>query len=133
MGGATVGAMRVDTSDAYSGTVTESERIASHRRWRWPSTSRWRVALRDAPLSKRDEGQIGRAHVELQSHSDLVCRLLLEKKKHAGTGVALLLAFRVGVIDYAGITVRASDLTLLLLLLLIPISLTLFGSSFIFL
>ena len=25
--------------------------------------------------------QIGRAHVELQSHSDLVCRLLLEKKK----------------------------------------------------
>src|SRR5260221_288367 len=56
MGGATVGAMRVDTSDAYSGTVTESERIASHRRWRWPSTSRWRVALRDAPLSKRDEG-----------------------------------------------------------------------------
>src|SRR2546428_2114498 len=27
-------------------------------------------------------GQIGRAHVELQSRSDLVCRLLLEKKKH---------------------------------------------------
>src|SRR5438132_9099364 len=25
--------------------------------------------------------KIGRAHVELQSHSDLVCRLLLEKKK----------------------------------------------------
>src|SRR5438034_6422864 len=25
--------------------------------------------------------QIGRAHAELQSHSDLVCRLLLEKKK----------------------------------------------------
>src|SRR5437588_12556177 len=25
--------------------------------------------------------EIGRAHVELQSHSDLVCRLLLEKKK----------------------------------------------------
>ena len=25
-------------------------------------------------------GKIGRAHVELQSHSDLVCRLLLEKK-----------------------------------------------------
>ena len=25
--------------------------------------------------------EIGRAHAELQSHSDLVCRLLLEKKK----------------------------------------------------
>src|SRR2546430_5921567 len=27
------------------------------------------------------EGQIGRAHAELQSQSNLVCRLLLEKKK----------------------------------------------------
>ena len=27
-------------------------------------------------------GKIGRAHSELQSHHDLVCRLLLEKKKH---------------------------------------------------
>ena len=27
------------------------------------------------------QAEIGRAHVELQSHSDLVCRLLLEKKK----------------------------------------------------
>ena len=26
--------------------------------------------------------KIGRAHVELQSHHDLVCRLLLEKKKY---------------------------------------------------
>src|SRR5207237_5720624 len=26
--------------------------------------------------------QIGRAHAELQSHLNLVCRLLLEKKKH---------------------------------------------------
>src|SRR2546427_8823875 len=29
----------------------------------------------------RDPRQIGRAHVELQSQSNLVCRLLLEKKK----------------------------------------------------
>src|SRR5574343_945277 len=28
-----------------------------------------------------DLGEIGRAHSELQSHHDLVCRLLLEKKK----------------------------------------------------
>src|SRR5207249_8280287 len=34
--------------------------------------------------SPRDpEGQIGRAHSELQSRFDLVCRLLLEKKKLA--------------------------------------------------
>src|SRR2546430_13325459 len=30
---------------------------------------------------KLTEPQIGRAHVELQSQSNLVCRLLLEKKK----------------------------------------------------
>src|SRR5215211_4727758 len=36
-------------------------------------------------------GEIGRAHSELQSHSDLVCRLLLEKKKH--DKVAALVAF----------------------------------------
>src|SRR5260221_682078 len=28
------------------------------------------------------QDEIGRAHSELQSHSDLVCRLLLEKKKN---------------------------------------------------
>src|SRR5438034_7921992 len=33
----------------------------------------------------RDRDEIGRAHVELQSHSDLVCRLLLEKKKQKNT------------------------------------------------
>src|SRR5215204_7059273 len=31
--------------------------------------------------NRHDVLKIGRAHVELQSHSDLVCRLLLEKKK----------------------------------------------------
>src|SRR2546430_6202852 len=30
------------------------------------------------------EQEIGRAHAELQSQSNLVCRLLLEKKKHEG-------------------------------------------------
>src|SRR2546430_10776574 len=39
--------------------------------------SRWR-SLRRPPASS---AQIGRAHVELQSQSNLVCRLLLEKKK----------------------------------------------------
>src|SRR5438132_2796074 len=38
------------------------------------------AAARRVDLVLLDE--IGRAHVELQSHSDLVCRLLLEKKKH---------------------------------------------------
>src|SRR5260370_22818675 len=32
--------------------------------------------------SSIDMVEIGRAHVELQSHLNLVCRLLLEKKKH---------------------------------------------------
>ena len=32
-------------------------------------------------LKDGDTAEIGRAHVELQSHHDLVCRLLLEKKK----------------------------------------------------
>ena len=30
----------------------------------------------------KNMSEIGRAHAELQSHSDLVCRLLLEKKKN---------------------------------------------------
>ena len=32
-------------------------------------------------MGEDPDAEIGRAHVELQSHSDLVCRLLLEKKK----------------------------------------------------
>src|SRR6266851_8175017 len=34
-----------------------------------------------APRARSRRIEIGRAHVELQSHHDLVCRLLLEKKK----------------------------------------------------
>src|SRR5688572_31555511 len=34
-----------------------------------------------AKMSAEDKAKIGRAHVELQSQSNLVCRLLLEKKK----------------------------------------------------
>src|SRR5437588_5971414 len=33
------------------------------------------------PAERAYRCEIGRAHSELQSHSDLVCRLLLEKKK----------------------------------------------------
>src|SRR5438132_3807408 len=33
-------------------------------------------------LAYNTRSEIGRAHVELQSHSDIVCRLLLEKKKY---------------------------------------------------
>ena len=35
----------------------------------------------EVDIYKVNADEIGRAHVELQSHSDLVCRLLLEKKK----------------------------------------------------
>src|SRR5437773_4537104 len=33
------------------------------------------------PGAPTPDNEIGRAHAELQSHHDLVCRLLLEKKK----------------------------------------------------
>ena len=38
------------------------------------------VAFSDQELDR--DKKIGRAHAELQSHHDLVCRLLLEKKKN---------------------------------------------------
>src|SRR2546430_11784386 len=38
-------------------------------------------ALGEQARGPADGGEIGRAHVELQSQSNLVCRLLLEKKK----------------------------------------------------
>src|SRR5206468_11647907 len=40
------------------------------------------AACRRSPLGSPPRGEIGRAHAELQSRSDLVCRLLLEKKKN---------------------------------------------------
>src|SRR5262249_19464416 len=50
-----------------------------------PARTRLRTTKSEAPLSPpRTEGlpgQIGRAHAELQSLTNLVCRLLLEKKK----------------------------------------------------
>src|SRR2546430_12163861 len=45
----------------------------------WPSTSEPRSKIRS---SSTRMSQIGRAHAELQSQSNLVCRLLLEKKKN---------------------------------------------------
>ena len=39
------------------------------------------IAAEEVEDSESEEKEIGRAHVELQSRSDLVCRLLLEKKK----------------------------------------------------
>ena len=48
--------------------------LSEHRREHTLAMDRIRKA-------RTDWEEIGRAHVELQSHSDLVCRLLLEKKK----------------------------------------------------
>src|SRR2546430_4251358 len=39
---------------------------------------------RTTTASRATTAQIGRAHAELQSQSNLVCRLLLEKKKRRG-------------------------------------------------
>ena len=41
--------------------------------------------LKVRELASREATKIGRAHAELQSHSELVCRLLLEKKKKQTT------------------------------------------------
>src|SRR5690242_21464224 len=43
----------------------------------------WARDVLRLPLRRVHAGEIGRAHAELQSHVNLVCRLLLEKKKHA--------------------------------------------------
>src|SRR3712207_8964542 len=40
-------------------------------------------AARRGEAARAREGEIGRAHVELQSRQYLVCRLLLEKKKNS--------------------------------------------------
>src|SRR3712207_7170848 len=73
-------------------TLFRSE-VAGLRRRRRPRPAPPRAAgrrdrRRDAALARRprdrpgvQRGEIGRAHVELQSRQYLVCRLLLEKKK----------------------------------------------------
>src|SRR5260221_8417381 len=45
---------------------------------------RWRLAVTSLPCARLRGPQRSEEHTsELQSHSDLVCRLLLEKKKNA--------------------------------------------------
>src|SRR5438034_1984665 len=59
--------------------------ISNARRYFFPGS--WSVSLFFAPLEVSFASHFSRARSEehtseLQSHSDLVCRLLLEKKKH---------------------------------------------------
>src|SRR5436190_7457856 len=59
--------------------------------YRWDSGSRpnWAGGRRDPPRRDRFEEDRSEEHTsELQSHSDLVCRLLLEKKK-TGLGASV--------------------------------------------
>src|SRR5205807_9032104 len=65
------------------GAAGQKNRVYDHRRRRCrrslpPGPDRAQ-GLRDAPTA--DWRKIGRAHVELQSPCNLVCRLLLQKKK----------------------------------------------------
>src|SRR5437667_11382522 len=53
-------------------TLFRSGTATTTAAWRWPT--RWRRASRARPRSEEHTS-------ELQSHHDLVCRLLLEKKK----------------------------------------------------
>src|SRR5438034_8647201 len=74
--------------------------------WRTARLSRYSFALSlprglSCVTQQHSLSEIGRAHAELQSHSDLVCRLLLEKKNkteieqlHCMPNTALLDAYR---------------------------------------
>src|SRR4051795_7907920 len=53
------------------------------------------------PFCLCSSDQIGRAHVELQSHSHLVCRLLLEKKTERIASTVQLLVRDGGDIEHA--------------------------------
>src|SRR5215211_1219730 len=59
----------------------DTSRVESYSRCSTlPSSSAWRVSW--GPAAARDPPARSEEHTsELQSHSDLVCRLLLEKKK----------------------------------------------------
>src|SRR5438105_11254642 len=58
------------------------DRLDLRRKYEPRAVARVEQRLDAEPLFyARDGAQIGRAHVELQSRVDLVCRLLLEKKK----------------------------------------------------
>src|SRR5438034_3652544 len=88
------------TTELYTLSLHDALPISQQRRWAKGVLQVWfklyrRIWYADLPLRVKLEMffrltgnisyQIGRAHVELQSHSDLVCRLLLEKKKQHNT------------------------------------------------
>src|SRR5215204_3396912 len=98
---------------AASSTTACARRAVAWRRWsapdccstttlaswwcRWAGTVSSRASLRRStersrrPRSRRRPAQRSEEHTsELQSHSDLVCRLLLEKKKKAAVAAKLL-------------------------------------------
>src|SRR5436190_17449368 len=63
--------------------IRSSDGLAAHHR----------IALTPKPSSKEIVSRSEEHTSELQSHSDLVCRLLLEKKKQMKHGPPLLLEF----------------------------------------
>src|SRR5436190_16961757 len=67
----------IDTESARGQAKHTRREVRSHRPWR-PRNCRWfsRVAVSPDQCGRSEEHTS-----ELQSHSDLVCRLLLEKKK----------------------------------------------------
>src|SRR2546427_8486762 len=77
------------TTEIYTLSLHDALPISRSREGRYSGFGPQRpkcVAVR--PMSLCDGiCEIGRAHVELQSQSNLVCRLLLEKKKNTQTSV----------------------------------------------
>src|SRR5436190_11763198 len=82
----------------------------SRRRSRWPRLGPVPASGRSGPTPRSEEHTS-----ELQSHSDLVCRLLLEKKKGNGNNVAqehiVSTEFNVGVLYVISVTDNISFYT----------------------
>src|SRR5437588_7883619 len=71
------GSQQLRPDQVANATTSPTDQLLSKQ----PAEGRADVAQKPAQEQEQSYSKIGRAHVELQSHSDLVCRLLLEKKK----------------------------------------------------
>src|SRR5436190_14180178 len=71
------------TTEIYTLSLHDALPISASSSW----AATERSPRRRTASSTKKPFEIGRAHSELQSHSDLVCRLLLEKKKTIKTTI----------------------------------------------
>src|SRR5437868_12052160 len=98
------------TSEIYTLSLHDALPISQHRQKRArrqlpaaPERARRLVAAAQAPRASRGQARSEEHTSELQSRFDLVCRLLLEKKKSMTLLHPLLLTFVIR-IDFMGIS-----------------------------